>query len=227
MCNLYTLDDRTIAHWAEAFETYFGEPLLLSAGASTLSNQPWAPTMYPKYQGLFIRPVDAADPHGGAGYAPAVGRWGVVPFFHKGPAKAWKFPTNNCRSEDMHAKPSFRDALKSRRCLVPANAICEWTGPTGRKTRHTISRADGAPLFIAGLWADHTHEGEHTQSYTMVMMETAPGDDMHPFHNRQPVILDRPAARAWLDPKADYRDVLRAPPPGTLRADPPEPAAAG
>jgi len=38
-----------------------------------------------------------------------------VPFFHKGPAKAWKFPTNNCRSEEMATKASFRDAVRSRR----------------------------------------------------------------------------------------------------------------
>ncbi|WP_276309985.1 SOS response-associated peptidase family protein [Phenylobacterium kunshanense] len=122
--------------------------------------------------------------------------------------------------------PSCRSAT-SRRCLVPASAICEWTGPTGKKTRHTIARADGAPLFIAGLWADHAHEGEHTQSYTMVMIDTAPGDDLHPFHNRQPVILDRPAAHTWLDPRADYREVLKAPPAGTLVADPPEAVAVG
>lgn len=43
------------------------------------------------------------------------------------------------------------------------------TGPTGKKTRHTIARADGAPLFIAGLWTEHAYEGKHTQSYAMVM----------------------------------------------------------
>lgn len=226
MCNLYTLEG-ALNEWAEAFDAFLeGQRLVLSAGPDTLANQPWAATVYPKYQGLFIRPIDAAQPFGGAGFEPAVGRWGIVPFFHKGPAKAWKFPTNNCRSEEMAAKPSFRDSLKTRRCLVPATAICEWTGPTGRKTRHLITRADGGPLFMAGLWAAHSWEGETTESYTLVMMDTAPGDDMHPFHTRQPVFLTPETARAWLDPRASYADVLKPPPPATLKADPPEPVAA-
>lgn len=223
MCNLYTLE-QTLNAWAEAFETFLGERLILSAGPDTLANQPWKNAIYPKYQGLFIRPVEPGDL--GAGFEPAVGRWGVVPFFHKGAAATWKFPTNNCRSEEMATKASFRDCVKSRRCLIPATGICEWTGPQGRKTRHTITRADGAPLFLAGLWSSHAWEGERTESYTMVMMETAPGDDMHPFHNRQPVVLDRERARTWLDCGAPYADVLRAPPPGTLVADPPAPVAA-
>ncbi|MBI1198515.1 MAG: SOS response-associated peptidase [Phenylobacterium sp.] len=222
MCNLYTIEE-TLNAWAEDFERFLGERLTLSAGPDTLANQPWATTVYPKYQGLFFRPIEAANL--AAGYEPAVGRWGVVPFFHKGPAKTWKFPTNNARSEEMATKASFRDAVKSRRCLVPATAICEWTGPQGRKTKHFFTRADGAPLFIAGLWARHAWEGETTESYTMVMINTAPGDDMHPFHNRQPVFLDRGGAKTWLDLDADYAPLLKGPSAGTLKADPPEPVA--
>ena len=187
-------------------------------------NQPWATTVYPKDQGLFVKPVEAADPSGPV--EPAVGRWGVVPFFHQGPAKAWKFPTNNCRSEEMATKSSFRDCVKSRRCIIPATAICEWTGPQGSKTKHMITAASGAPLFLAGLWSTHRWEGEETTSYTMVMQETAEGDDMHPFHNRQPVFLNAATATTWLDCTADYTAVLQAPPPNTLVADPPEPVRA-
>lgn len=196
---------------------------MLSAGPDTLANQPWAKQVYPKYQGLFARPLDPADPTGPL--EPVVGRWGIVPFFHKGPAKTWKFPTNNCRSEEMASKASFRDCVKSRRCIIPATAICEWTGPQGSKTKHLITRADGAPHFLAGLWASHTWEGEETVSYTMVMQETAEGDDMHAFHNRQPVFLDREGATTWLTCGAEYAGLLKGPPGGTLAADPPEPLA--
>lgn len=221
MCNLYTLEPNLI-ELAEAFQTFLGRTLILRAGADTLSNQPWAKVVYPKYQGLFARPVDPASPDGDL--EPVVGRWGVVPFFHKGSAKTWKFPTNNCRSEEMASKASFRDCVKSRRCLIPASTICEWTGPQGSKTKHNIGHADGSPLFLAGLWATHRWEDEETTSYTMVMQETAPGDDMHTFHNRQPVFLNRESAGAWLDCSADYSAILRAPPAGVLRADPPSPA---
>lgn len=220
MCNLYTLK-LDLAELAGAFRQVLSQTLVLPAGAATLANQPWATTVYPKYQGLFVRSVDPSDP--GAGLEPAVGRWGVVPFFHKGPAKAWKFPTNNARCEEMVSKASFRDCLKARRCIIPASAICEWTGPQGSKTKHLISRANGAPLFLAGLWASHSWEGERTESYTMVMQQTREGEDMHVFHDRQPVILDRDGARVWLDSAADYAALLRGPPTGTLVADPPEP----
>jgi putative SOS response-associated peptidase YedK len=220
MCNLYTLDP-ALKELAEDFQRFLSRRLALAAGDDTLSNQPWAKTVYPKYQGLFARPVDPADP--GGDLEPVVGRWGVVPFFHKGPAKAWKFPTNNARSEEMAAKASFRDCVKSRRCIIPASAICEWTGPQGAKTKHLVTAAAGGPLFLAGLWAIHRWDGEETTSYTMVMQETHPGDDMHPFHNRQPVFLDRESAGVWLDCAADYAAVLKAPAPGTLVAEPPTP----
>ena len=60
----------------------------------------------------------------------------------------------------------------------------------------------------------------------MPMIDTHDGDDVAPFHNRQPVILDAAAATLWLDLTADPKPMLRAPPHGTLIADPPEPAAA-
>ena len=217
MCNLKD-NNPSLEEWVAEFRDILGAELHLAAGPDTLSNSPWAKMVYPKYQGLFARPVDPKDP--GGPLEPAVGRWGIVPFFHKGPAKTWKFPTNNARSEEMAAKPSFRDALKARRCIIPASAIYEWTGPQGSKTRHRITAAGGKPLFLAGLWGSHDWEGERTESYTMVMMETAPGDDMHVFHNRQPIVLDRDSARTWLDLGADYKAVLKAPPAGTLEADP-------
>jgi putative SOS response-associated peptidase YedK len=223
MCNLYTLEP-ALTELAEAFERFLSRRLVLSAGPETLANQPWKTTVYPKYQGLFVRPADPNEREGEL--EPAVGRWGVVPFFHKGPAATWKAQTNNARCEDMASTPSFRDCVKARRCIIPATAICEWSGPQGRKTRHVIKRADGAPLFLAGLWAHHTWEGERTESYTMVMQETVEGDDMHVFHNRQPVVLDRAGAGTWLDCTADYAALLKGPPPGTLVADPPQPVAA-
>jgi putative SOS response-associated peptidase YedK len=224
MCNLYTIDAK-LADWARDFEAFLGLKLALPAGAAEgRSNLTWRSPMYPKYQGLFARPVDPAEPE--AGLEPVVGRWGVVPFFHKGPAGDWKFPTNNCRSEEMHAKPSFRDAVKTKRCILPATGFCEHTGPKGAMTRHTITRAAGGPLFLAGLWASHDHAGERTESYTMLMQAAREGDDMHPFHDRQPVVLDRASARVWLDLKADYREVLTAPARGTLAFDPPAPVLA-
>lgn len=223
MCNLYTLDP-VLTELAEDFEKFLGRRLHLSAGADTLANQPWKKAVYPGYQGLFVRPLDPTDP--GGDLEPVVGRWGLVPFFHKGPHKAWKAATNNCRSEEMAAKPTFRLAVKEKRCVIPATAFCEYTGPKGSMTKHAISCADGTPLFMAGLWGRHTWDGETTESYTMVMQEARDGDDMRPFHNRQPVFLTRDTVATWLDPSADYAPLLASPEKGFLAFDPPEPVAA-
>jgi putative SOS response-associated peptidase YedK len=223
MCNLYTLDP-VLTELAEDFDRFLGRRLHLAAGPATLSNQPWKTAVWPKYQGLFVRPVDPADPAGDL--EPAVGRWGVVPWLHKGPAKDWKAQTNNCRSEEMATKASFRDALKEKRCIIPATGFYEHTGPKGSKTKHAITPASGGLHYLAGLWSRHTWDGETTESYTMLMQAAVDGDDMRPFHDRQPVFLDRESAAIWLDPKQDYAPLLKSPPRGHLAFDPAEPAAA-
>ena len=221
MCNLYKLD-ASLVDLVKQFQELLDMELFLSAGPDTLANQPWKEMVYPAYQGLFVRPVEAANPT--AALEPAVGRWGLVPFYHQGPVKTFKLATNNARSETMATSGTFKFSLKERRCIIPATAIYEYSGLKGSKTKHAISRADGAPLFLAGLWGAHVWEGETTESYTMVMQDAASGDDMHVFHNRQPVFLDRAGAATWLDLNSDYATLLQGPPPGTLVADPPEPA---
>jgi putative SOS response-associated peptidase YedK len=106
------------------------------------------------------------------------------------------------------------------------SAFTEWTGPVGSKTRHSITAADGGLLFAAGLWEDANPDEGPLISYTMVMTSTADGDDMHRFHDRQPVLLDRERADTWLNLEADYGSIIRALPPRSLVFDPPEPASA-
>jgi putative SOS response-associated peptidase YedK len=229
MCNNYD-NDPTLIEWAEKFRTFLGLLLTMPAGAAEgTSNLTYKSGMWPKYQGLFVRAADPLAP--AAGLEPAVGRWGVVPWFHKGPAKAWQKSTNNARSENLDGGmwrdlATAKDGHPPKRCIIPATRFMEHTGPRGSMTKHKITRADGGPLFVAGLWGSHTWEGEVTESYTMVMQDVRPGDDMAPFHNRQPVFLGQETARIWLDPAGDYHQVLASPPAGTLAFDPPTPAAA-
>jgi putative SOS response-associated peptidase YedK len=152
--------------------------------------------------------------------------WNLTPSFHKGPLKAWKASTNNARSETMATSPAFRDAYKKRRCLVPVTSFTEWTGPKGAKTAHAISRANGGLMFLAGLWDRCVADEGPVESYTLPMIEAVAGDDVAPFHNRQPVVLDAGRAAVWLDLAADPGPILKALPAGTLIADPPRPVAA-
>lgn len=219
MCNLYQLKG-SLKDLERAMSGQLGVRMVLPPGVTPeSSNQPLPETVAPKRPGLFLRPTE-----GGA--EPVVGRWGLIPSYHRGPEKAFQFACNNARSETMATSGVFRAAVKARRCLIPMSAFIEWTGPKGGKTKHLITAADGGLLFAAGLWEEAWPEGQSLVSYTMVMTDAREGDDMAPFHDRQPVLLDRERARCWLDVAADYRPLLCGLAPASLAFDPPEPATA-
>src|SRR3954466_2567715 len=93
-------------------------------------------------------------------------RWGLVPFWAKDPKVGYKMI--NARAETVAEKPAFRDALKTRRCLVVADGFYEWQprpdlgagGWGARKQPFHITRADGAPFAFAGLWASWHGAGD-------------------------------------------------------------------
>lgn len=222
MCNAYNLKTN-LAEIGLATHNQLGLDLVFPPGVDAASsNTPVPQEVYPRRDGLILRPVDAGHP----GLEPALAHWNLTPFFHKGPLKAWKASTNNCRSETMATAPAFRDAFRRRRAIIPATSFTEWTGPAGRKTAHAISRADGSLLFLAGLWENYVGADGPLITYTMVLIAAKPGDDVAPFHSRQPIVLDAAKARLWLDHTADVTPILGAPTPGTLIADPPQPASA-
>jgi putative SOS response-associated peptidase YedK len=224
MCNAYNLKAPMRAI-GEALDRQLGLALVLPPGVTAqTSNMAIPQAVYPRRDGLILRPVDPAAPTGGL--EPTLTHWNLTPFFHKGGLKTWKASTNNARSETMAASPAFRDAYRRRRCLIPATSFTEWTGPKGGKTAHAISRADGEIMFFAGLWERAPQGDDLVESYTMPMIDAVHGDDVAPFHNRQPVLLDHAGAGVWLDLAADPAGILRSPAAGTLIADPPEPAAA-
>jgi putative SOS response-associated peptidase YedK len=194
---------------------------------------PFAERVYPRYFGLILRPAEPLDPLSQP-LQTRVASWNLIPPFHRGSPKDWKAQCNNSRSEEMSFKPTFRDAVKKRRCIIPATAFYEWTGPKGSKTRHRITRRDGEPMFLAGLWSPaNDPDRGRIDTFSMVMQPGAPPDDIAPFHDRQPVPLDHDSARRWLDlstdmtkDSADWAAVIKPPAPGTLAFDPPEPVAA-
>lgn len=144
MCNAYNLKARLYAI-GEATRAQLARDLALPDGVTAeTSNLPVPEALYPKKDGLLLRPVEG-------GLEPIVGCWGLVPFNHRGPGKAIKFPCNNARSETMATKWPFKEATARRLCVIPMTTFTEWTGPVGSKTRHSITAADGGMLFAAGL----------------------------------------------------------------------------
>ncbi len=124
-------------------------------------------------------------------------RWGLVPFWAKD-AKIG-YTTLNARAEEVAAKPAYREALKKRRCLVPADAFYEWQR-IDKKTKHAFAFAlkSGEPYAMAGMWERwQPKEGAPLETFTI--LTTDPNELMEPVHNRMPVILAPRDYERWLD----------------------------
>src|SRR5690606_40972821 len=107
---------------------------------------------------------------------------------------------NNALSETMAEKPAFRAALKHGRCIVPASGYYEWhTGPDKQKRPYYITRADGQPLALAGLWATWSGpEGEEIDSVATITVPT--NAQLSVIHHRMPaILLDAESQDAWLN----------------------------
>lgn len=105
--------------------------------------------------------------------------------------------TFNARAETLAEKPSFRDALAKRRCLIPSASFYEPREVNGRKSLVQLSMADREPLAFAGLWETwHDPSGEDFNTFTVITTE--PNMLIGQFHDRMPAILPREAQTAWL-----------------------------
>ncbi|MEM9633749.1 MAG: SOS response-associated peptidase [Pseudomonadota bacterium] len=129
------------------------------------------------------------------------GRWWLVPHWAK--ELQSKYPMFNARSEDAEKKPSFRDAYKSRRCLIPADGWYEWTkGNDGGRDPWFIHLTDMAPFSFAGLWA-HNPALDVTSCTILTAAAIAP---ISQVHNRMPIVLQQSEYDAWLDPDTSVAD---------------------
>jgi putative SOS response-associated peptidase YedK len=138
-------------------------------------------------------------------------RWGLIPFWSKDAKIA--FSTINAKAETIATAPAFREAFKTRRCLVPADGFYEWKKLDAKtKQPYAIGLRDGSMIAFAGLWErwkDKT-SGEPIETYTVIT--TDPNELMQPLHNRMPVILAPKDYQRWLDQSDQKRpptDLLR------------------
>lgn len=100
----------------------------------------------------------------------------------------------NARAETLLQRPAFRDAARHRRCAVPADGFFEWEKVGARRQPHHFHRPDRSPFFFAGLWRP---DADGTPA-SFVIVTTTPNAVVAPIHDRMPVVLDTPAATAWL-----------------------------
>jgi putative SOS response-associated peptidase YedK len=139
-------------------------------------------------------------------------RWGLIPSWVKDPREiALMF---NARSETAAHKPAFKNAMRRRRCLIPANGYYEWQAVAGRKRPLFIYRRDSSLFGLAGL--AETWIGPNGEELDTVAVVTAPASrDLAVLHPRVPVTIRQEDFARWLDCSSDEPDdamALLAPP---------------
>ena len=132
-------------------------------------------------------------------------RWGLIPSWAKNPAIGSQMI--NARAESVAEKPSFRDALKKRRCLIPADGLYEWQKLGKVKQPVHIVLKSREPFGFAGLW-EHWTSPEGEEILTCTIITTEANDLLKAVHDRMPVILTRDAEAAWLDPQIHEAEKL-------------------
>ncbi len=163
----------------------------------------------------------ASDARGlSAGREAVLLRWGLLTSVSQHTAS----PLINARSETAHEKPSFRNALRLRRCLIPADGYYEWQAVDRRKQPYLIRRIDQQTLAFAALWEPALHDstpsrdaGNHNPAEptpatpaptgSCVILTTRASAALSRFHDRMPVILEPDRWDQWLDPATPAEEV--------------------
>jgi putative SOS response-associated peptidase YedK len=124
-------------------------------------------------------------------------RWGLVPSWAKDTSGAARMI--NARSETAHTLAAFREAMKLRRCLVPADGFFEWQRRGSAKQPFCFEVGDGGLFAFAGLWERwRDPSGQWVKSCSI--LTTTPNAVTSVVHDRMPVILDPESYDLWLDP---------------------------
>jgi putative SOS response-associated peptidase YedK len=145
-------------------------------------------------------------------------RWGLLPKWSKDASNAAKMI--NARSETIAEKPAYREAFRTRRCLVPADGFYEWQVRGKTKQPYRVTLADGAAFAFAGLWeswADPQDNGATVETFTVATVIAS--ESISHIHDRMPVILAPGDHETWLngDP-VEVKALLKASPVERLRS---------
>ncbi len=132
-------------------------------------------------------------------------RWGLIPFWAKDSSIGFKMI--NARAETVATKPAFRDALKQRRCLIPADGFYEWQKNGKAKTPFCFTMADDSIFAFAGIW-DSWRNPEGKAIETCSIITTTTNALLIDIHDRMPVILPNDTYDLWLDPGFQKADTI-------------------
>ena len=188
MCGRYRL-----ARKKEILEEYFG---------TTESEEAWEPRY--NIAPTQLVPVVRKDPKEPLRDLSLI-RWGLVPSWAEDLSIGARMI--NARSETASTRPAFRDALKSRRCLVPADGFYEWQRTGKTKQPYCLEVNDGELFAFAGIW-DRWRDPNGKVIQTCSILTTTPNSVAAAIHDRMPVILDSHAYDLWLDPELTNVDAV-------------------
>jgi putative SOS response-associated peptidase YedK len=133
-------------------------------------------------------------------------RWGLIPSWTDNPSIGYKMI--NVRSETAATMRSFREPLRSRRCLIPADGFYEWKREGKQKLPFCFTLADESVFAFAGIWEPWKNpQGQVIES--CAILTTTPNELIRDIHDRMPVILPRDAYDIWLDPDRTHLQELQ------------------
>ncbi len=132
-------------------------------------------------------------------------RWGLVPRWAKDPSIGARM--NNARAETIAEKPSFREAWRRRRCLIPASGFYEWKDEGGKRQPYYVTPRAGELFAFAGIWE------AWRDLQTCAVVTTEANAPMAAVHERMPVILAPGEYGVWLHGGEDERRALLRPCP--------------
>jgi putative SOS response-associated peptidase YedK len=180
MCGRYRLSRRK-----QIIEEYFETP-------------DWQDDWSPRYNIVPTQPVPVIRQHPKEPVRQvSLMKWGLIPSWAKSPSSAAGMI--NARSETAATKPAFRDPLKYRRCLIPADSFYEWKRSGTSKEPYCFEVNNGELFAFAGLW-DGWKNAEGQWVRTCSILTTTPNTLAAGVHDRMPVILHPDSYELWLDP---------------------------
>jgi len=131
----------------------------------------------------------------------SLARWGLVPFWAKEDKIGYRMI--NARAETIFEKPSYRNSIKKKRCLIPADHFFEWQKTDQGKKPHCIKMKSNEPFAFAGIWDCWREELISCSTIT-----TTPNSLLKKVHDRMPVILSKEDEEIWLSAK-DPEDIKK------------------
>jgi putative SOS response-associated peptidase YedK len=159
---------------------------------------PWEEDWNPRFNIAPTQPVPVIRQHPKEAVRQlSVMKWGLIPHWAKDPSISMS--TINAKSETAATKPAFRDPLKFRRCLIPADGFYEWKRTVKAKQPFCFEIKDGELFAFAGLW-DGWKDASGNWIKTCSILTTTPNVLTATVHDRMPVILDPESYDLWLAP---------------------------